>query len=152
MRHKMIIWTGLIFYLGIFICAHADDFPEVVREKSAESGSPAFSGPFAVVKESNFNFKSILEGTIVIHDFIIENTGNALLKIIKVNTICGCTTADYTKEIPPGATGSITLSCNSAGYAGKIFSKTIIVYTNDAKQREITLVIEGEVTPLALTD
>lgn len=103
------------------------------------------SAPVAVVKEPNFRFTPVVDGTVVTHDFIIENKGKAPLNIEKVKTSCGCTTADYTKVIQPQSQGKITINGNTSGYGGITFQKTISVQTDDPKQRILTLHITGEV-------
>ncbi|OQY05989.1 MAG: hypothetical protein B6I22_06665 [Desulfobacteraceae bacterium 4572_123] len=46
----------------------------------------AVPGPKAVFPEKHFEFPSVLEGTEVRHDFIIQNSGPGILKILKVLT------------------------------------------------------------------
>lgn len=40
----------------------------------------------AVISNNVFEFKPVLDGTEVIHDFIIKNTGTATLEIEKIET------------------------------------------------------------------
>jgi hypothetical protein len=40
----------------------------------------------AVVSDNVFEFKPVLDGAEVIHDFVIQNTGNAVLEIEKIET------------------------------------------------------------------
>ncbi len=47
-------------------------------------GISAEGVPVAVVENASFNFGSIYEGTDVIHDFIIQNKGDADLEIVDV--------------------------------------------------------------------
>ncbi len=101
--------------------------------------------PVAFVPEPQYEFRPVFDGNEVLHDFIIANTGGAELLIKKVATSCGCTTADYTKQIPPGGQGKISIKANTSGYAGSKFSKNITVYTNDPKQPQLMLLISGQV-------
>jgi hypothetical protein len=51
--------------------------------------SPAAAGqaaPVASLPEKSFNFDPVVEGTEVVHDFVIQNTGNGDLKIHRVST------------------------------------------------------------------
>lgn len=78
-------------------------------------------------------------------DFTFTNTGKAPLIINRVQTSCGCTTPDYTKEpILPGKKGSIKVTYSTSGrvYA---FTKKITVFTN-VTDSVYTLTIKGEVT------
>jgi len=45
-----------------------------------------FNSPHAYLPAYRYEFGSVLEGTEVLHDFVIQNKGNAPLKIIKVET------------------------------------------------------------------
>ena len=42
--------------------------------------------PVAVISETEYRFKSILEGDKIVHDFILQNAGDAPLFIKKVRT------------------------------------------------------------------
>lgn len=56
-------------------------------------GAGAFGGveptsrqPSAVAPESKYAFDPVIDGTEITHDFVIQNKGNALLKIERVKT------------------------------------------------------------------
>jgi hypothetical protein len=58
---------------------------------AATTGSAAASGqaaekPVAFFPETTFNFSPVLEGTEISHDFVVRNTGSAVLEISKVKT------------------------------------------------------------------
>ncbi len=40
----------------------------------------------AVISNNIFEFKPVLDGTEVVHDFVIQNTGTATLEIEKIET------------------------------------------------------------------
>ena len=42
--------------------------------------------PVAVFPEKIFEFAEVLDGKDVVHDFVVQNTGDAVLKIEKVDT------------------------------------------------------------------
>jgi len=46
----------------------------------------ATGSPVAIVNERSFTFSPVPEGTDVVHDFVIKNTGTAPLKIEQVKT------------------------------------------------------------------
>lgn len=131
----------------IILPANADQ-----RSNPNKGKTPTSSAPVAVAKEARFDFEPVIEGTDVVHEFVIENKGNSPLHIEKVRTSCGCTTADYTKVIQPQAEGEITIKGNTKGYGGRKFSKTITVYTNDPVQKEMKLYLSGEVERFALIE
>lgn len=101
--------------------------------------------PVIYAAEPAYEFKPVFDGNEVLHDFIIANTGGAELLIQKVTTSCGCTTADYSKQIPPGGQGKISIKANTGGYAGSRFSKNIRVYSNDPAHPQLMLRISGQV-------
>lgn len=50
----------------------------------AEGAAP--KQPTAVMEGADFNFGSVPAGKDVLHDFVIKNTGNAMLRIESVKT------------------------------------------------------------------
>ena len=110
----------------------------VVASVYAESKLPKI-----VVPEATFHFEPILQGTIVKHDFKIQNAGDAELVIHKVVPGCGCTaTKISSKNIPPGGESVISAEFNSAGFIGRKI-RTISVETNDPRMPIVDLTIEG---------
>jgi hypothetical protein len=76
-------------------------------------------------------------------EFIFKNTGKAPLIIKTVQTSCGCTTPDWTKEpVPPKGKGKVIATFDTQRVGP--FVKTIKVYAN-AKNSPIELTIRGEV-------
>jgi len=80
--------TVLVF---VFLCA-SSCFPSAFAATTPLPGpkqhaSEAKAQPSIQVKESEFNFGKILEGTPEIeHEFIVRNTGKEVLKIERVQT------------------------------------------------------------------
>lgn len=73
-------------------------------------------------------------------DFIVNNSGNQPLVIMKVSASCGCTTPEWTKQpIPPGGKGKVTAIYDPANLPG-VFNKTLTVYAN-TKPETTTLTI-----------
>ncbi len=72
------------------------------------------------------------------------NVGDSAVVIVNVNTTCGCTTSDYTREpIAPGDTAVVRLTYLATGRVGA-FEKSAFVFTNTA-QRKMRLKISGNV-------
>lgn len=115
----------------------------------AGAGSPASAHPRAVVDEPRFDFGTVLDGAVIVHDFVVRNSGDAPLLINKVKTVCGCTSVDYAREIQPAAEGRITIKAATRGYGGRVFSKPVTVFTNDPGQGRLTLHIAGKVDRFA---
>lgn len=144
--------TGFVRLIHIlFIIGASTVFAD---QQLPPASHPAASNkaPAVVVKEPDFQFAPVVEGHVVTHEYIIQNAGNAPLHIEKVKTSCGCTTADYTKIIPPNSDGKIAINGNTAGYGGSRFHKTITVQTDDPKQKELRLHISGDVERFAVIE
>ena len=104
-------------------------------------GQSAASGvPKLVIKSTEHNVGEIKKGTPASHTYVFKNEGTADLEIKRVAPTCGCTASDFTKVIPPGQEGKITLSVASDAYTGPV-SKNAEVYTNDPQKDQFTLVI-----------
>lgn len=99
--------------------------------------------PNAVILDGNYKFEQIPEGTKIVHDFIIQNIGAATLDIQRVHTDWGCATVSFSKQIPAGGEGKVTISFNTKGYGGKPVKKNIAVYTNDPEKPKINLTLRG---------
>lgn len=105
--------------------------------------------PSAFLPTDKFEFPTVAEDIEITHDFIVQNKGTAVLNIENVNTSCGCTTAFYTKEIPPGGDGKVSVKLNTTGYGGTNVSKNITVQTNDKDHPALHLTIFGRVERFA---
>jgi len=54
-------------------------------------------------------------------------------------------TYSYSRQIPPGGTGEVTLKINTDGEAGHKVVKKAVVYTNDPENAIIDLILTGNV-------
>ena len=91
------------------------------------------------LKETNFDFGTIPQGKPVYNFFEVTNTGKDPLVISNVQTSCGCTTPEWSKEpVAPGATTKIRVGYNAAaeGHFEKYI--TIMYNQNLSKQVKIT--------------
>jgi hypothetical protein len=75
------------------------------------------------------DFGRAKSGEVVKYTYIFTNTGNQLLEVSGIQA-CGCITADWTRKVEPGKTGSIPIGFNSSGYGGQVV-KPITVTCND---------------------
>lgn len=103
------------------------------------AGQPRIS-----ISETNFDFGFAPEGAYMMHTYIIRNSGNDTLRIKRVRTTCGCTSAPLSKvAIAPNDSGDITIIFNSTRYFHKT-SKAAIIATDDPERpsEKITFVAE----------
>lgn len=105
----------------------------------------SYAGADIAVEEPIFLFGKVTEGTQVTHDFIIRNPGEDVLSILRVDTSCGCTVADYPKRIEPGETGVIHVKVDTSGYGGSSFKRQLIIQTDAPGKKSVRLQIEGAV-------
>lgn len=74
--------------------------------------------------------------------FTIQNTGKNLLVIDDINTSCGCTTVEYSKE-PVQSGKSIDIAVTYKAEHPEHFNKTITVYCN-SESSPLQLKIKGD--------
>ena len=100
----------------------------VTNPKSAEK-SGAKEAVIAFDKTEH-DFGKLLQGEVVTYTFHYTNTGTAPLLVTGVNTSCGCTASEFSKEpIEPGKSGTIKATYNSKGHTG-FQNKTLSVMSN----------------------
>jgi hypothetical protein len=96
------------------------------------SASSQTNGKLPVIHfaDTNYDFGDIKEGDTVSHSYTFTNKGTIDLVITAAKGTCGCTIAQPPKDaIPPGGSGSIHISFNSAGKEGKVV-KGVFVTSN----------------------
>lgn len=99
--------------------------------------------PKIVFTSTDYNFENVKAGTVISHKYTFKNEGKHPLDILKVKTSCGCTTTSLSsKTYKKGKEGEIEVNFNTSGRSGRQH-KTITVITNDPKNPEITLNING---------
>jgi hypothetical protein len=105
----------------------------------------AAKGPKIVFKEDAWNFGRAKMGADLVHEFSFKNEGDAPLKIINVETSCGCTAALVSdKKVDPGKSGKIKVTFSTQGYAGEVV-KYIYVETDDPAQPRVQLKITAAI-------
>lgn len=105
----------------------------------------AFSQPVITFSSRVHDFGAIKEvNGVVSYDFEFLNTGNAPILVKNVESSCGCTSPQWSKQpILPGAKGFIKATFDPTNRPG-YFDKTITVYTN-ARPGMVELKIKGTV-------
>jgi hypothetical protein len=92
-----------------------------------------------------WDFGKIKEGVVAKHIFILKNESAKELKIIQVNTSCGCTVSKVKKNIlKPGESADIEVKFNSKKYSGPI-QQFIYVNTDNIDNSVIRFIIKAEV-------
>lgn len=90
------------------------------------------------VKEVEFDFGKIPQGKPVFHYFEVFNKGNTGIKIDNVQTSCGCTTPEWSKDpIAPGGTTNLKVGYNAASEGA--FDKLITIQYNGNASKQIRI-------------
>ena len=82
-------------------------------------------------------------GDPVKYTYVFTNAGDQLLELSGVQA-CGCITANLTRKVEPGKTGTVPISFNSAGYSGPV-TKAISVTCNDKTNPRPVLQFKGTI-------
>ena len=105
---------------------------DLVTNPKSVSSSSSEKQPVITFDKTEHDFGTLLQGEVVTYSFHFTNTGNAPLLISNVNTSCGCTVADFSREpINPGKDGYIKATYDSKGHHGfQTRSLTVVSNTN----------------------
>jgi len=106
----------------------------------------AQGSPRLVIEEKVVDLGEVPQGVVKDIEFTLQNEGAGLLTVKSVRPTCGCTVAEFDKEIPPGGTGTVRAKLDTAGFKGAI-SKSILVMTDDPGNPTMNLAIKAVVQP-----
>lgn len=100
--------------------------------------------PKLSIQKAEIDLGTIYNGALIRTPITISNAGTADLIITSVRTSCGCTTVKQPAEpLKPGASATIEVEFNSAGFRGRAV-KYVYIQTNDtsADYHTITLRVD----------
>ena len=127
------ILLSLVIMFALFSCDTKDNkiSTDLVNNPvTADGVKKGATAPAIQFDKTEHDFGKILQGEQVSYTFKFKNTGNAPLIISNVETTCGCTTPEYTKNpIKPGESGKITVLYDSKGHKG-FQNKRLLVKAN----------------------
>jgi hypothetical protein len=106
----------------------------------------AADGPMLVIPEKLKDMGTVAQGEILEVNFELVNEGDQTLEIKAVRPTCGCTVADFDREIPAGKSGFIKAKLDTGDFSGPI-SKSILIMTSDPQEPTVTVVIKATVHP-----
>ena len=133
-------------FVAVLIATAAVPAAVMVAAEAAEAAQPK-----AVVATPVHDAGMVPTGQKIVHDFVIENQGDAALEITAVRPACGCTVAQFDRTIAPGASGKVNAVLDTATFAGPI-AKGIAVLTNDPANPRLELTVKAEVRPHLVAD
>lgn len=107
----------------------------------ASGGQPAVA-----FDSSEHDYGSIpAKGGTAQHDFVVRNTGDTPLLILKTYTSCNCTSLAFPKKpVMPGDSAILRVTYDPKSQEGTFF-KSIQIYTNDPAAKRSIITIKGEV-------
>jgi hypothetical protein len=147
----IMIWLG--FHFG------SNDYPArsgqldqsrstVVAFSDENTDQPAMENAKIFFPETTYDFGTVAQNSSVSHTFVVKNTGEAPLELIKVKASCGCTAAVLTKaDIPSGGEGEINVTFKTGEKRGQ-HKQTITVTSNDPDNSTTKLYIIANVKVL----
>jgi len=118
----------------------------VMMTVAATTFAQTEGSPTLVVASKIMDAGTVSQGTTVDAVFDLVNEGDTKLVVKAVRPTCGCTVADFDKEIAPGATGHVKAKLDTKDFSGPI-SKSILVMTDDPQNPTVTLVIKADIRP-----
>jgi len=104
------------------------------------------AAPRMVIPEKIKDTGTVAQGEVVEVSFAIRNEGTEPLQIKAVRPTCGCTVADFDKEIAAGGEGAVKAKLETKDFSGPI-SKSILIMTNDPAEPTVSVVIKCNVQP-----
>lgn len=115
----------------------------IIQDFSKLSPKQIAKAPVATFDSLKWDFGTQKAGNELKHNFVLTNTGKSDLKILKVTASCGCTAVEpETMVLKKKKSTVIKTTFNTTGRMG-VQTKTITIITNDPKNPEITLGIQG---------
>lgn len=101
--------------------------------------------PSISLDDTTYDFGTVAQGSKVVHEFEIKNTGTADLVIQRVAPSCGCTATQLASPIiKPGAAEKVRVTFDTSGFIGDK-TKTVLIASNDPRNPEKTVTLKGRV-------
>lgn len=112
------------------------------------TGVRVLASPQIAVDQPIYDFGSITNGSQILHDFVIRNTGDAELEISRVVSSCeACLRASLEKtKIPPGGSSVLHARLDLRLLNGTV-SRAFSVYCNDPNNDPLVVGLTGVVVP-----
>ncbi len=106
------------------------------------------SGPRIKFDKNVYDFGTVTDVDRVAGTFIIENTGDGILKMGRPTTTCGCTVAGVKPDtLKPGEKAELAFTL-ALGRSRAILQKHIVVDSNDPTNPRATLTLKANYIPL----
>lgn len=112
-------------------------------ETPPESDEPA---PRITFENLIYDFGEVNPATKIVGEFDFKNTGNAPLKITKIDKCCGAVLKldKDNKEYAPGESGKLTVEYHSS-WRSSTMTRHITVHSNDEENPDVKLTIKAQI-------
>lgn len=104
------------------------------------------AGPKLAIPEKTKDFGAVAQGQVLDANFKLMNEGTAPLLVKGVRPTCGCTVAEFDREVLPGKEGWVKAKLDTTGFVGPI-SKSILIVTDDPTTPTSSVIIKADVKP-----
>ena len=129
--HKL----SFIFLIIVLVSCEANKSSNNDQKQNTEELAPTEIS----VDEAVHNFGQLKAGEIVLHTFVLTNTGDNDFVIESLETDCGCVTTHFNKQpVKPGETTLVEVEFNTAGLVGREY-KTIEVVGNSKELKHLAI-------------
>lgn len=137
--NKKTVLTVFGFVMGIIFFSCLSFGGEAVLP-----GSPTNQSGLVCLNPA-FDFGAVYPDAVVNHSYILTNQGTHAVKLLKLRTTCGCTTAiAATNVLAPGQATTVDVVINFKGRRGRQ-TKSIYVETDDLLNRSVRMNFTGVV-------
>ncbi len=143
----VIAWAALVTLLLGPVGVFGQTPPTPGPDQPNPAPSP-FPQPKIEFPETQYEWETVLQGQVMKHSFRVLNRGDAPLKILRINSNCGCTSSFYSKEIAPGKEGLVELTVDTGKTPAGYLRKSATIFSNDPTAGQIQLWMIGQVNPL----
>lgn len=104
--------------------------------------------PKIIVTPESWDFGQVKKPSVVEHQFTVRNAGGEMLKISRISTSCGCTTASLDEqEIAPAKSAVLTVRYDSGAMAhekGEI-ERVVYLKSNDPEKPQTEIIVTAQV-------
>jgi uncharacterized protein DUF1573 len=99
---------------------------------------------WAVLLASSFQFGQVVQGTVVEHQFILKNNGDALLELSRVSMTSPILATSLPRNVEPGSQVALQFKLDTSSLEGP-FDGQILLFLNDPVIPEVRLAFAGQV-------
>ncbi|WP_319503183.1 DUF1573 domain-containing protein [uncultured Draconibacterium sp.] len=131
---------AFIFLIIFLVSCEANKNNNTIQKQNTEELAPTE----ITIDEAVHNFGQLKAGEIVLHTFVLTNTGDNDFVIESLETDCGCVEAHFKNQpVKPGETALIEVEFNTAGLVGREY-KTIEVLGNSKELKHLAIFAQVE--------